>query len=200
MLNLSRSLSLAIALILAARLPAQDAIWRIDPNHSAAYFSVRHLMISTVRGEFTGITGTVHYDPKNPAGAGLEATIDCSTLHTGVAKRDEQMKGPDFFEVKRYPSMKFSSRNVQTAGDGKLRIAGDLTINATTHPVVLDVDGPSAVVKDAQGREKVGLSAAAKINRKDFGIIWNEVLETGGFAVADEVSISLDIELIRGQK
>jgi polyisoprenoid-binding protein YceI len=198
--NPFRSFILAIALIFAARLPAQDATWRIDPNHSAAYFSVRHLMISTVRGEFTGITGTVHYDPKNLAGAGLEATIDCSTLHTGVAKRDEQMKGPDFFEVKRYPTMKFSSRNVQTVEAGKLRITGDLTINATTHQVVLDVDGPTAVVKDAQGREKVGLSAAAKINRKDFGIVWNEVLETGGFAVADEVSISLDIELIRGQK
>jgi polyisoprenoid-binding protein YceI len=199
-MNALRSFGVAIALIFAAHLPAQDAIWRIDTNHSAAYFSVRHLMISTVRGEFTGITGTVHYDPKNLAGASLQAAIDCSTLHTGVAKRDEQMKGPDFFEVKRYPSMKFSSRNVQTAGDGKLRISGDLTINATTRQVVLDVDGPSAVVKDAQGREKIGLSAAAKINRKDFGIIWNEVLETGGFAVADEVSISLDIELIRGQK
>jgi polyisoprenoid-binding protein YceI len=199
-LNLLRSLGLAIALVFAARLPAQDAVWRIDPNHSAAYFSVRHLMISTVRGEFTGITGTVHYDPKNPAGAGLEAAIACSTLHTGVAKRDKQMKGPEFFEMKRYPAMKFSSRSVQTAGDGKLRISGDLTINATTRQVILDVDGPSGVVKDAQGREKVGLSASAKINRKDFGIIWNEVLETGGFAVADEVSISLDIELIRGRK
>jgi polyisoprenoid-binding protein YceI len=199
-LNRLRVFSLAIALIFAARLPAQDAIWRIDSNHSAAYFSVRHLMISTVRGEFTGISGTVRYDPKDVTASSLEATIDCNTLHTGVAKRDEQMKGPDFFEVKRYPAMKFVSRNVQTAGPGKLRIAGDLTINATTRSVTLDVDGPSAIVKDAQGREKIGLSAAAKINRKDFGIVWNEVLETGGFAVADEVSISLDIELIRGQK
>ncbi len=199
MSNPFRSFSLAVALIFAAHLPAQDTVWRIDANHSAAYFSVRHLMISTVRGEFTGITGTVHYDPKNVPASRLEATIDCSTLHTGVAKRDEQMKGPDFFEVKRYPTMKFSSRNVQAAGPGKLRVTGNLTINAATRQVVLDVDGPSAVVKDAQGREKMGLSAAAKISRKDFGITWNEVLETGGLAVADEVSISLDIELLRGE-
>jgi len=175
-------------------------MWRIDPNHSAAFFSIRHLMISTVRGQFNGINGTGHYDPANPTAASITATIDCRTLNTGVAKRDEQMKGPDFFDVKRYPLMKFSSKKVEPAGPGKLRIGGDLTINAVTRPVVLDVDGPSAEVKDAQGREKIGLSAATKINRKDFGIVWNEVLETGGVALADEVSISLDIELIRVQK
>src|SRR5450432_1264969 len=178
-------------------LAAQDALWRIDTNHSAAYFSVRHLMISTVRGEFSGIKGTGHYDPKRPGSAVVEATIDCATLNTGVAKRDEQMKGPDFFEVKRYPAMRFVSKGVSQAGPGKLKIAGDLTINATTRPVTLDVDGPSPEVRDAQGRTKIGLSAAAKISRKEFGIIWNEVLETGGVALADEVTITLDIELIR---
>jgi len=190
----------AACLLFPARLSAQDAAWRIDPNHSAAYFSVRHLMISKVRGEFGGVNGTVRYDPKHPMAASVEATIDCSTLNTGVAKRDSQMKGPDFFDIARYPTMKFSSRRVQTAGPGKLKITGDLTINATTRPVVLAVDGPSQAVKDAQGREKIGLSAEVKINRKDFGITWNEVLETGGFAVADEVSITLDIELIRSDK
>jgi polyisoprenoid-binding protein YceI len=187
----------AAALALAAPLPAQDTAWRIDPNHSAAHFSVRHLMISTVRGEFSGVNGTVRYDPKRPAEASVEATIDCRTLNTGVAKRDDQMKGPDFFDVQKYPSMKFTSKRVQTAGKGKLRITGDLTINAITRPVVLDVEGPSPPVKDAQGREKIGLSAATRINRKDFAITWNEILESGGVAVADEVSISLDIELIR---
>jgi polyisoprenoid-binding protein YceI len=182
---------------LAAPLAAQDAQWRIDTNHSAAYFSVRHLMISTVRGEFSGIKGTGHYDPKRPGSAVVEATIDCATLNTGVAKRDEQMKGPDFFEVKRYPTMHFVSKRVEQAGAGKLKIAGDLTINAVTRPVTLDVDGPSAEVRDAQGRAKIGLSAITKISRKEFGIIWNEVLETGGVALADEVTITLDIELIR---
>ena len=192
--------ALAACLIAPAALPAQDATWRIDPNHSAAYFSVRHLMISRVRGEFGGINGVVHYDPKRPTAATVEATIDCSTLNTGVAKRDAQMKGPDFFDVPHYPTMKFRSKQVQTAGAGKLKVTGDLTINATTRQVVFSVDGPSQAVKDAQHREKIGLSAETKINRKDFGITWNEVLETGGFAVADEVSITLDIELIRSEK
>ena len=153
--------------------------WRIDTNHSAAFFSVRHLMISTVRGEFNGIAGTVRWDPKNPTAGKVEATIDCRTLNTGTAKRDEQMKGPDFFDTKLYPTRKFVSKRVDPAGPGKLKVTGDLTINATTRQVVLDVDGPSPPVKDAQGRQKIGLSAATKISRKEFGIIWNEVLESG---------------------
>ena len=188
----------ALGLIcVAAALPAAGLTWRIDPNHSAAHFSVRHLMISTVRGEFSGINGVAHFDPSRAAEATVEATIDCRTLYTGVAKRDEQMKGPDFFDVKRYPFMKFKSKRVQTSGPDKLKITGDLTINDVTREVVLAVDGPSPPVKDAQGREKTGLSAATAINRKDFGITWNEILESGGVAVADQVSITLDIELIR---
>jgi polyisoprenoid-binding protein YceI len=178
---------------------AADDAWHIDTNHSAAYFSVRHLMISTVRGQFNGITGIAHYDPKRATASTIDATIDCRTLNTGVAKRDEQMKGPDFFDTKKYPMMKFHSKKVESAGPDKLKITGDFTINAITRQVTLDVDGPSAPVKDAQGRQKIGLSAATKINRKDYGIVWNEVLETGGVAVADEVSITLDVELIRGQ-
>ncbi len=190
-------LRLAALLIVATGLSAQEGVWKIDPNHSAAYFSVRHLMISTVRGEFGGINGIMRYDPKRPTDARVEATIDCATENSGVAARDTQMKGPDFFDVKKYPVMKFTTTRVQDAGSGKLKVSGDLTINATTRPVVLDVEGPSAVVKDARGREKVGLNAATKINRKDFGIVWNEVLDNGGLAVADEVSITLDIEFIR---
>jgi len=190
---------LPIALGVPAPQPAHDT-WQIDPNHSAAYFSVRHLMISTVRGQFGGIHGVVHYDPNRVAAAAVEATIDCKTLNTGVAKRDDQMRGADFFDVKRFPTMKFKSKRVQKAGPDRLSVAGDLTINAITREVVLDVDGPSAPVKDAQGREKIGLNAATKINRKDFGIVWNEILESGGVAVADQVSITLDIELIRGDQ
>lgn len=198
--------TLAIAAILTAAAafgqPAPQAAgdaWRIDTNHSAAYFSVRHLMISTVRGQLAGITGTVHYDPAHVTQATVQADIDCRTVNTGVAKRDEQMKGPDFFDTKKYPMMKFKSKRVENAGPGKLKITGDLTINATTHEVVLDVEGPSQPVKDAQGRQKIGLNAATKINRKDYGIVWNEVLDNGGLAVADEVSITLDIELIHTQ-
>ena len=188
------------ALCACGTLLAQETAWRIDPNHSAAFFSVRHLMISTVRGQFNGINGMVHYDPNRPTAASVEATIDCKTLNTGVAKRDEQMKGPDFFDVKKYPNMVFRSKEVQTAGPEKLRITGDLTINNVTRQVVLDADGPSAPVKDAQGRTKIGLSATTRINRKDFGIVWNEILESGGVAVADQVTITMDIEMIRIEK
>src|ERR1022692_5050689 len=144
-------------LIVSTSLPAEEAIWRTAPNHSPAYFSARHLMISPFRGKFSGINGSMRFDPKRPAEARVEATVDCSTLNSGVAARDTQMKGPDFFDVKKYPTMKFSTTRVQKAGPGRLKVSGDLTINATTRPVVLDVEGPSAVVKDARGREKVGL-------------------------------------------
>jgi polyisoprenoid-binding protein YceI len=188
------------ALILAPSLHAQEATWRIDPLHSAAHFAVRHLMISTVRGEFTGVNGTVRYDPKNPTRGSVEATIDCSTVNTGVAKRDEQLKSADFFEVQRYPTMKFVSKKVEKAGAGKLKVKGDLTINATTQPVVLEVEGPTPPVRDARGREKIGLSATTKVSRKSFGITWNEIMESGGLAVADEVAITLDIELIKNKE
>jgi polyisoprenoid-binding protein YceI len=184
-------------LLLVTTARAQDTSWRIDTNHSAAHFSVRHMMISTVRGDFGGIKGTVIYDPANPTASKVEATIDATTINTGAPPRDKELKGPDFFEVAKYPTLKFVSTRVETAGPGNLKVYGDLTINATTKPVVLAVEGPSDVIKDAQGRFKRGLSATTKINRKDFGIVWNEVLDSGGFAVADDVTISLDIELIR---
>lgn len=174
--------------------------WRIDPLHSGAHFSVRHMMISTVRGEFTGVTGSVTYGPKDPARDAVEATIDCSTVNTGVAKRDAQLKSADFFDVAHYPTMKFKSRRVEKAGEGKLKVTGDLTINAITQEVVLDVDGPTGPIRDPRGNEKIGLEASTQISRKKFGITWNETMESGGIAVADEVSISLDLELIKNAK
>jgi polyisoprenoid-binding protein YceI len=192
-----RLAAVATALILSSSLMAQQNSWRIDPLHSAAHFSVRHMMISTVRGQFGGVAGTVRYDPANPARSSVEATIDCSTINTGEPKRDSDMKGEDFFDVKRYPAMKFKSKRVAAAGPGKLSITGDLTINAVTREVVLAVEGPTAPVRDPRGRERVGVNATTKISRKDFGITWNELMETGGVAVGDEVSIILDIELIK---
>jgi polyisoprenoid-binding protein YceI len=192
--------SAGLVFFAAPALHAQQTSWRIDSNHSAADFSVRHMMISTVRGEFTGIAGTVIYDPKDPAHDSVEVTIDCTTVNTGVAKRDAQLKGPDFFDVARYPQMKFKSIRVEAAGAGKLKIAGELTINANTKPIVLHVDGPSPSIRDPRGNEKIGLSASTRISRKEFGITWNEVMESGGIAVADEVAISLDLELIKNTK
>ena len=178
-------------------LSAQNATWRIDPLHSLAQFSVRHMMISTVRGQFGGVKGSIEYDPKNPAAARVEATIDCTTINTGEPKRDNDLKGEEFFDIKKYPVMTFRSKRVEVAGPGRLKVTGDLTINAVTKQVVLDVEGPTEPIKDTQGRQKIGVSGTTKISRKEFGILYNPILETGGVAVSDEVSIVLDIELIR---
>jgi polyisoprenoid-binding protein YceI len=193
----TRLLLVALGCALAAG--AQEATWKIDTLHSGAHFSVRHMMIATVRGEFGGVNGTVVYDPKNPTKTTIEATIDCTTINTGTPKRDQELKGPEFFDVARYPVMKFKSKRVEVAGSGKLKVTGDLTINATTRQVVLNVEGPVGPVRDSRAREKLGATATTKVNRKDFGIIWNEVMDSGGFALADEVSITLDIELLKAQ-
>jgi len=176
---------------------AQAVMWRIDTLHSSAQFSVKHMMISTVRGQFGGVKGTVLYDPKNPTASTVEATIDCTTLNTGEPKRDNDLKGEQFFDVKRYPVMTFKSKSVEVTGPGKLKVTGDLTINATTRQVILDFDGPTGPVRDTQGREKIGASGVTKISRKDFGILYNPVMETGGVTVSDEVSIALEMELIK---
>ncbi|MGA3238683.1 MAG: YceI family protein [Bryobacteraceae bacterium] len=191
------ALLLELAAILSPPLRAQAGSWRIDPLHSSAQFSVRHMMISTVRGQFGGVKGTMTYDPKNPAASSVEATIDCATVNTGTAKRDADLKTAEFFDVKRYPVMKFKSRTVAIAGPDKLRVTGDLTINAITRQVILEVDGPTPPVRDTEGRVKMGVSGLTKISRKEFGILYNPIMETGGVAVSDEVTINLDIELIR---
>jgi polyisoprenoid-binding protein YceI len=194
------SISLIFSPLFSPVSRAQEATWRVDPSHSGAHFSVRHMMISTVRGEFTGLAGSVKYDPQDPTRATADVTIDCSTVNTGVAKRDAQLKTADFFDVDHYPVMKFKSTHIEKAGEGKLKVTGDLTINATTQPVVLDVEGPTGPVRDPRGNEKIGLSASTQISRKKFGIIWNEVMESGGVAVGDDVSITLDLELIKNTK
>ncbi|HWB97026.1 MAG TPA: YceI family protein [Bryobacteraceae bacterium] len=194
------SILLWAAGVIAPGLGAQVASWRIDPLHSSAQFSVRHMMISTVRGQFGGVRGTVLYDAKNQAASSVEASIDCSTLSTGEAKRDADLKGPEFFDVKRYPVMRFKSKKVEAAGPGRLKVTGDLTINATTREVVLDVEGPTPPIRDNQGREKIGVSGQTKISRKEFGILYNPVMETGGVAVSDEVGIALELELIKNQQ
>lgn len=178
-------------------LHAQGTSWRIDPLHSSAQFSVRHMMISTVRGQFGGVKGSVLYNPRNPKASSVEATIDCSTINTGEPKRDSDLKTAEFFDVQHYPVMTFKSKRVDSAGRGKLKMTGELTINAITRQVVLNIEGPTQPVKDTQGREKVGVRGVTKISRKEYGILYNPVMETGGVAVSDEVSIILEIELIR---
>jgi polyisoprenoid-binding protein YceI len=185
------------ALLASCVLRAQPVHWKIDPLHSSAQFSVKHLMISTVRGQFGGVKGMIVYDPKNPAAATVEATIDCSTVNTGEPKRDADLKSPEFFDVKKYPVMTFRSKKVEVEGPGKLKLTGDLTINATTKSVVLELEGPTPPIRDAQGRDKIGVSGETKISRKEFGILYNPILESGGVTVSDEVKIMLEIEMIK---
>ncbi len=189
----------AAALLLAVPSAAPAAPWEFDPVHTGVHFKVRHLMVSQVRGDFEKVSGTVFYDEKDVTRSGAEITIDASSINTRDAKRDSDLKGPDFLDVARFPTITFKTKKVQTAGDGKLQVTGDLTIHGTTREVVLDVSGPSPPIKDPWGNIRVGGTASTTINRKDFGLMYNKLLETGGFVVGDEVDISIDIEIYRKQ-
>src|SRR5450755_180279 len=176
--------------MLAGTAAAQIQTWNIDPNHTAAQFSVRHMGISTVRGAFTKVSGSAQYDPANPAKTSVDATIEAASVDTRVSMRDDDLRSANYFDVAKYPTITFKSKSVQTAGAGKLKITGDLTIHGTTKEVVLDVDGPTAPVTDPRGNAHVGASASTTISRKDFGV--------GGAnpMVGDEISITIDVELV----
>lgn len=186
----------ATVALLSAAAVAQAVQYQIDPVHSSAHFSVRHMMVSNVRGEFAKVTGTVVYDPKNLKASSVEAVIDATTINTHEPKRDDHLKSPDFFDVAKYPTLTFKSKKLEKAGKGKLRVTGDLTIHGVTREVVLEVEGPAAEVK-AGPMLKSGASAATTIKRKDFGLEWNRALEAGGWVVGDEVRITLEIEMGR---
>jgi len=190
-----RTLTLAL---FAVSIACYAQEWQIDRAHSAAQFSVRHMMVSTVRGHFGKLTGKVVYDPAKPAAASVAAEVDVSTIDTREPKRDAHLKSPDFFDVQKFPAMTFKSTKVEPAGPGRLKLIGDLTIRGVTKQVVFDVDGLSEPIKDTGGL-RMGASAAAKINRRDFGMTFGRVLETGGVAVGDEVTITIDVELISKQ-
>lgn len=165
--------------------------WQIDPNHTAAEFSVRHLGVSTVRGVFSKVTGSAQYDPADASKTSLDATIDASTVDTRVEARNNDLRSPHFFDVAKYPTITFHSKSTRAAGAGKLLITGDLTMHGVTKEVVLDVDGPSAAIKDPMGKRRIGASAATKITRQDFGI------SAAPEVVGDEVTITIDVELIQ---
>lgn len=177
-------------LFLAVSAIAQVQTWKIDPNHTAAQFSVRHMGISTVRGAFTKVSGTADYDPSNLSKTAIDATIETASVDTRVEMRDNDLRSPNWFDAAKYPTITFKSKSVQSAGEGKLKISGDLTIHGVTKEVVLDVDGPSAPVTDPKGNAHVGASGTTKINRKDFGVGTNP-------AVGDEITITIDTELVK---
>jgi polyisoprenoid-binding protein YceI len=193
---MKRSLALFIAVVAPAVTLAQTSSWNMDPTHAHASFTVRHLVISNVRGEFQKVAGTVKLDEKDVTKSTVEATIDAASIETRVADRDTHLKSPDFFDVAKYPTITFKSTKVESAGKGKLKVTGDLTMKGVTKPVVLAVEGPTAEVKDPWGNTRRGLAASTTINRKDWGLTWSKTVEAGP-VVGDEVKIEIEAELIK---
>jgi polyisoprenoid-binding protein YceI len=171
--------------------------YTIDPAHSSAQFTIRHMMITNVRGSFSGVTGTITYDPANPSEFSLDATIDATTLNTMDPNRDAHVKGADFLDVAQYPTITFKSDKVEVTGEAEHKVHGALTIHGVTKEVVLTVDGPSEEAKDPWGNLRVGASAETKIKRSDFGLTWSAALETGGVLLGDDLKIALDVSLIK---
>src|SRR6202045_5287837 len=171
--------------------------WKIDPQHSAAQFSVRHLAISTVRGAFSKVTGTVLVDDQDTSKSAVNVTIDVATVDTREPARDKDLRSDHFFDVEHFPAMTFRSTRVEQVSPGKLKVTADLTIRGNTKQVVLDVDGPTAPVKDPWGNQRAAVNATTRINRQDFGVKWNATMDNGGVVVGDEVSITIDAEMVQ---
>jgi|SRR4029077_6644907 len=186
-------ITVAAGLAAALTLPALAATsdWQIDPAHSAAQFAVKHLAISTVRGAFTSVKGSVQFDDKDITKSTVDVTIDVNSVDTRVAARDKDLRSDHFFDADHFPTITFKSKRVEQMAPGKLKITGDLSIRGTTKEVVLDVDGPTAPIKDPWGNQRIGVNASSKITRQDFGITY------GPGMIGDEITITIDAELFQ---
>jgi polyisoprenoid-binding protein YceI len=171
------------------------ALWIFDPAHTSAEFSARHMMVTTVRGKFEKVSGTLEFDPANPTAASVEARIDAASLNTGVADRDNHLRSADFLDVANYPTITFKSTKIEMTGENEARITGDLTIRGVTRPVVIDAEYLGQG-KNPWGKTVAGFSGRAKINREDWGLTWNVALETGGWLVGKDINITLEAEAI----
>lgn len=193
----ARTLMLAggLAAVVAFPAGAQASEWVIDSAHTSSQFTVKHMMVATVRGTFEKTSGTVELDDKDLTKSKVEVKIDPATINTREPKRDAHLKSPDFFDVAKFPEITFKSTKVEKAGKGKFKVTGDLTMHGVTKPVVLAVEGPTAEIKSPMGTLVRGLKATGKLNRKDFGLNWNAALEAGGVLVGDEVNLEIDAEL-----
>lgn len=187
----------ALAAVLSLPAAAAASTWQLDPNHSSAQFAVRHLGLSTVRGAFTKVNGTIQFDDKDITKSSVDVTIEAASLDTRVEGRDKDLRGDHFFEVEKYPTLTFKSTKVEQVEVGKLKVTGDLTIHGVTKQVVLDVEGPTAAVKDPWGNQRAAASATTKINRQDFGVKWNAKMDNGGWVVGDDVAITIDVEMVQ---
>ncbi len=170
--------------------------WKIDPVHSVAEFKVRHMMISNVKGQFTAVSGALHLDETDLTHSRVEASIEAASISTRDAQRDAHLKSADFFDVEKFPTLSFRSTRVTRGEDGELTLAGEMTIHGVTREVVFSVEGPTEPAKDPWGNTRIGVSARATINRRDFGLTWNAALETGGILVGEEVAITLDLQFV----
>lgn len=184
-------------LILLAPAAVSASTWNINPDHSSVQFQIRYMGLVNVKGSFDKFQGVVQLDEKNLSKSSVKVTIESASINTGVEKRDEHLRTDDFFDCPKYPTITFVSKKVTPTGKGKLKVMGDLTMLGVTREVVLDVDGPTPEVKDPWGNFRRGATAKTKLNRKDFGMTWNNVLDTGGVMIGDEVSVILELELIQ---
>ena len=191
------AIAIAIAIVVALPVLAHADTWQIDSSHTSVEFTVRHMMISNVKGQFQKTTGTITANGNDPASAKIDVTIDASSVDTRVERRDAHLKSPDFLDVAKFPTITFKSTKVEADGPNKWKVTGDLTIHSVTKPVVLEVEGSGEPIHDPMGNTRAGASATMKIKRSDFGLIWNKALETGGVLVGDEVAISIDVEAIK---
>lgn len=173
--------------------PLGPNTWQVDTNHTAAQFSVKHMLVSTVRGTLGKVTGTIDYDGKSADSIKADVAIDLNGLNTGTENRDKDLRSENFFDVAKYPSVTFKSKRVEPAGQGKFRLIGDLTMHGVTKEVAVDVEGPSAILKQPNGGQKVGASATTKLNRRDFGLQYNRMVEAAP-VVGDEIQVQIDIE------
>lgn len=171
--------------------------WNIDPVHSIAEFRVKHMMISSVRGQFTGVTGTLTFNESDLAKSQVDAAIDVSRINTHDAQRDTHLKSPDFFDVAKFPTMTFKSSRVTRRADGSVAVSGPLTLHGITKEVEFEVEGPTPPVKDPWGNTRVGVTAKTRVNRTDFGLNFNAALETGGVLVGEDVAITLELEFVK---
>ena len=185
-----------VALALGMPVSARAATWELDAGHTSVQFSVRHLMVSNVRGEFGKVSGVVKVDDADVTKSVIEATIDVASINTRNPKRDEHLRSPDFFDVAKYPTITFKSTKAEKTASG-WKVTGDLTMHGVTKPVVLDVEGPTPEIKDPWGNSRAGAQATAKVDRQEFGISWNKALDAGGVTVGNEVSITIVVEAVK---
>jgi polyisoprenoid-binding protein YceI len=198
MMKTVQRIGAASVIVLLASLSAlaQTSTWNIDPAHSTAQFTVRHLAISNVTGSFTKVTGSVVLNEKDIAQSQVSASIDVNSVDTRVEARDKDLKSANFFDVEKYPTIEFKSKRIVSSG-GKLQLIGDLTIHGTTHEVTLDVDGPTPEMTDPWGNSRRGISATTVVNRRDFNLVYNNLLKTGEAVVGDNIKIQIDAEIVK---